>query len=504
MASLLPAAEQHGDGGLFLAEASKLAERTVKQWIRAVLREVALQALRDNLELVRGGIGTPEHLDGVGNGDHPSSTTRRAILQLTNGALERAQELCRLVASRWSHKLKLHGLIQVCEWIQAVVDHEVDVLFYIPPNAQQIDNQRQRHPRRRPFPSTAPFPVARLQQRAAQGSIVESCPSQYVTALARLQFLGRNPREELAPEVAMRQIDDWAMHGQVDWPYNWNILQRASDALEFRLHNFKRRNRTDTELVLVPKSVAAALLPSSEEGDANDPNGPNDRPFTDAESFILRRKRKSRHKIQQSAAHTDVMGKDNDDEEEVEPQAVPSKDWPPRNASDLGECQWSAQDLLLSPEDRVYLEKTYLHPEAPDSDSAKATSTLLGSLSEVGRFHHWQQQAVDQGPPTALAGNGPEHWRQQRRSTNERMADHKVAQDVRGAEQASKVIRAVDARGRHWMELDLGHCLWELPTDDDSDEAADTNPHLPKQRKLYYFDSLEISLLDEDPKESAP
>jgi hypothetical protein len=77
---------------------------------------------------------------------------------------------------------------------------------------------------------------------------------------------------------------------------------------------------------------------------------------------------------------------------------------------------------------------------------------------------------------------------QKRGWIKERLGDHRLLQqDTREAGQVSRILRTVDRHGRRWLDFDLGHCLLDV---------ADSGH--PAGRKLYYLDSLEVALLDED------
>jgi hypothetical protein len=128
-------------------------------------------------------------------------------------------------------------------------------------------------------------------------------------------------------------------------------------------------------------------------------------------------------------------------------------------------------------------------------------STVLGSLRDAGRFHHFFQGCADRASSEpgsggtvrqAAASTGLQTVRQlkwQKRGwIKERLGDHRLLQqDTREAGQVSRILRTVDRHGRRWLDFDLGHCLLDV---------ADSGH--PAGRKLYYLDSLEIALLDED------
>jgi hypothetical protein len=431
-----------------LSEASVLAQASVKEWARCVLREVALQSLRADLSLY----------------------DARGTVEFNAGALEKARCLCNAVGLKWIKKIRGAGHLETGGWIKDVLEKESDALFYSPVS-----------------PSSEPEAFRTPRERASPG--VAAIRSSLVTTSSRLRDIGAKLFADDVPDgervqAAIKRIDCLAEENGTGWPYPWRIVQEMGDNILTRLHNSKREK---SELVVVPVS--------SLEGTASDQQPLRDANNGEAEEFILRRKRKSRYKLKQSTllpADENIQGDDRGtSREEYGPT--------PRPASDVSRLTWSTAGRALSEADQKNLDESYIHQQ----DDSGSPSTLLGSICEAGRFHRFVKYSEEEAKALSCSSQGTSStgartvrqlkW-QKRVSINERLGDHRLAnQDTRGASNTSHILRTLDARGRHWFDNDLGHCLLDCEVTEEIESGGQG-----KRRKLLYFDSLEVSLLDED------
>jgi hypothetical protein len=432
-----------------LSEASLLAQASVKEWARCALREVALQSLRADVVL----------------------DEERGTVEFRIGAIENARDLCNAVGLKWIEKIRGAGHLEAGEWIKNVMETESDAIFYSPAAASSDGD------------------TFRLPREASPPHVTTIQSSNSVTTLARLQDLGvRRVADVLfegeSVQSAIQLVDCLAAENGTDWPYPWRLIQEKCDNLITRLHNSKREQ---SELVVVPVSKLEGRR-------AHDPQQPiletqND----EAEEFILRRKRKSRHKLQQSTLvpQNDIIEGGN---VLLNCEAhAPT----PRPASDVSRLSWSTGGRALSEADQKHLEESYIHR----TEVSESPSMLLGSLSEAGRFHRFVKYSEEEATADATNTSGTFSstgartvrqlkW-QKRVSINERLGNHRLAnQDTRGAGNTSHILRTLDERGSHWLDFDLGHCLLDV---EDAEPGGQG-----KRRKLLYFDSLELSLMDED------
>jgi hypothetical protein len=432
-----------------LSEASLLAQASVKEWARCALREVALQSLRADVVL----------------------DEERGTVEFRIGAIENARDLCNAVGLKWIEKIRGAGHLEAGEWIKNAMETESDAIFYSPAAASS-DGE-----------------AFRLPREASPPHVTTIRSSNSVTTLARLQDLGVHRVADVlfegeSVQSAIQLVDCLAAENGTDWPYPWRLIQEKCDNLTTRLHNSKREQ---SELVVVPVSKL-------EGRGAHDPQQPLLEAQTDeAEEYILRRKRKSRHKLQQS-----TLVPQNDSIEGGNVALNCEAHAPtPRPASDVSRLSWSTGGRALSEADQKHLEESYIHR----NEVSESPSTLLGSLSEAGRFHRFVKHSEEEATADSTNASGTSSstgartvrqlkW-QKRVSINERLGNHRLAnQDTRGASNTSHILRTLDEHGRHWLDFDLGHCLLDV---EDAEPGGQG-----KRRKLLYFDSLELSLMDED------
>ena len=157
-------------------EAARAADSNVHSWIRATLREVALQSLQRSVQR------NPE-----------------GALVLTREGIAVAQNTCRRVAQVWKEKLMnmQHG--HVAQQIQYVVDQENETLYYDTPEKETVV-----------VAATTTAPPN--QERT-------------MTWLGQLYKLGRR-KDTL---ITQRTLDQFGLAGQTDWPFDWEFIQRLAD-----------------------------------------------------------------------------------------------------------------------------------------------------------------------------------------------------------------------------------------------------------------------------------
>jgi hypothetical protein len=481
----------------FLGTAEDVAQECVKAWTRAVLREVALQSLRARLHFEERQGNDDGASDGGGD-DHDDGG--RLVVKLSNDAVDSARRLCQAVGMKWAEKIQDNGHFQVGEWIRSVLDAESEVLFYAPPPSESDGSSSASEGTnlRRPVSSSTSAGKTGMQRGEENQNAKwdRGSSSPLVTAASRLQIIGSRclsdvESEPIDPETAIQLIDNLADRRETDWPYNWTAIQEKCDDIPDRLHNSKRAK---TELVLVPKSAW-------DQHDGDSIGRMSELRDDEAEAFILQRKRKSRHKIEQ-AKKTHLPTNEGD----YRSVALDDSGSTPRPASLVSHVSWSRDDRSLSMADQEYLDEAYIH-SAESSAREDGSITILGSLRDAGRFHHFLQGCADRTSSAHAPGSAGGTLReassgrsagsrtirqlkwQKRGSIKERLGDHRlIQQDTREAGQASRILRTVDHHGRRWLDFDLGHCLLDV---------AEPG-HPARRRKMYYFDSLEVALLDED------
>jgi hypothetical protein len=180
-------------------QAFHAAQEKVQCWIRAVLREVALQSLKQ------------------------SGTT------LDEQTVPRAQAACEQVAKRWGERLLAVGHHRVAQQIQHIVATEGKTLYH--------------------HCNSAPPPAAILEVVAPPGGTLVS-NRHTKTALGRLHQLGNLSNDTTA---VIQQIDSWGVQGQTDWPYDWGLIQKAAQEIPDRL--YRGHNKSDQVVVRIPKTL---------------------------------------------------------------------------------------------------------------------------------------------------------------------------------------------------------------------------------------------------------
>jgi len=150
-------------------------------------------------------------------------------------------------------------------------------------------------------------------------------------------------------------------------------------------------------------------------------------------------------------------------------------------------------------------------------------AVLLGPLCDTGGFHAWYQSQFDRARRGPKKNSKYARTHRRNRLLRERLGGQKeVKKEIRESRRVSRMVETIgdtdddqdgiedygdddQTEGRHWLHLDLGPCLLEVIMQRGSVPAAaaatgdgNTPKEEKEERKLYFFDSLEAMLLDED------
>jgi hypothetical protein len=399
MASLPP--NHHPDSPLLsdplFQQAFHAAQEKVQSWIRAVLREVALQSLKQS--------GTA----------------------LDEQTVPRAQAACEQVAKRWGERLIAVGHHRVAQQIQHIVATEGKTLYHHCPSA--------------------PPPAAIIEVVAPPaGTVVSNRPAK--TALGRLHQLGKLSKDTTS---MTQQIDSWGVQGQTDWPYDWGIIQKAAQEIPDRLH----RAKSDKVVVRIPKTLWERQQAddndeeNEEEVDNNHPSIAGETKITpelssqedhkrQAIQLLLKRKRKNAPRGQQPSKR----------------QALPKAAPIPRPPSEHPErAELSFRDGWTEAE-RQRLD-AYVH----NDDDDKPRMLLLGALSDLGRFHHFLQKSAATKTKTNKQQRRWQQFCVKERLGDHQEVDTAMSDGRR--KRSSRVTATAAADHCYWYDLDLSQCLLE-------------------------------------------
>jgi len=536
------------DVGL-LKRAERSADEHLTAWIRSVLREAAIQGLQEGLRVTT--IAAESRRDdgdddGRGDedaakngGDDASGTTPSdvRVLEVTGNDILAAQNLCRRVADAWRDGLLDRGHRRVADLVRRLVETELETLFFSAEDSGETATAA-----RALAEEVSPLSHLSDPERRNEFS--------YVTSLGRLRSIGRRGGNDILAETerpklpapeAIRQLDDLVLRGQSEAGLlgDWNAVQRFCDVeVPSRLHNAKRPR---PEIELIPKSVwekqqkkEQSLRQMQQEslvgvGGCINPAQEEQTTADEVKELVLRRKRKTAIRPPPSASDSTTKRRRGQDYlgcASISPfAAAPAR---PANDDD-GEQRWRwKRDVVdgLSNVDRAKLDRCLHDTSSQNCPAGPPPAVLLGALRDTGRFHHWIQSIVDRDRGGADYGSDADEEiaapstrrhdkRAQRKSVKERLGGHvevgDYGQGPRSGLKLSRVTRAVEgscaggdvgdddseSRRRHWLHLDLGHCLFEWPAKELEDKY-DYDSEQRMERKLYYFDSLEAILLDED------
>lgn len=490
------------DNNPLLVAAQAAAKDQVRGWIRAALRETALQALKVNL-IVR-------QQDGEANA--------KTIIDISEGAFKAAQGLCRRVAIKWGEKLLQAGHYQVATWIDDMVETEQATLFFQKNTADPSNGVSWNALSTQNDPTSAAIfnESASPHRDAAAAGLANADPAEAtVTAWAELRRLGEY--DPCAPDKAislsMREaiavLDRVGESNVSYWPADrWNFIQEAVSEIPARLHGSTVTRRSDGEAAQLlklavdePNEQIIANSDNDQLGDARASNAPQH--HSEAVQLLLDRKRKSSNKKRHNRPikRLRVTASPESSSAPTEPPRAPSQDDGTANLHwerDIrADHNWSSEQKTLF--------NACFHEDAKSSadwnEEQERPCLLLGALRDIGRSHYFSQLLADfdDGVSAVREWTDKQRRRRQREAVQVRLGDHRQIRDEAKKARMSRVIRTIesvnkddDGSGRYWFDLDLGHCLLE-------DVDASTG-----RRTLFAFGSVELLLLDENKDDDIP
>ena len=511
--------EQQQQQQLMMKDSADAAQAQVQTWIRAALRETALQAIKKRLndddDVVKHNHRQQQNDKIIA----PAATT--TTMEITETTVTAAIDLCRRVAEKWSEKLQQAGHSVVAAWVQEIVETEAQTLFY--------DKNSSKKPKAAGFSSHHQAAAAAPSRRnsstrdkspsttsdANDATTTTEATTTATVTWEKLRRLGDH--DLLSPSFvetttttttttnsvddsystcireAIQTLDEMGQQNDTYWPANqWHVIQQAAKDIPSRLHNNAKKTNIATETI----AEAADLLVEDASQDS-----------AETVQQLLNRKRKSsnkkRHyhppnKRQQATSTTTT----------TPPVLAAIAEQPRPPSLDEGSMRWSWQQDILADKNWTPQEKQKLNSYLHDNDTSSSlseknepvhsSSLLLGALRDVGRFHHFTQLTLDyDDDETTEMLTDKQRRRRQRAAIQERLGDHDVVRSSKGdtydaAKQArmSRVIPTIRENssgggGQYWFDLDLGHCALEV---------AETG----RDKTLHAFSSLELLLLDED------
>ena len=469
----------------FLLEASQAAQRSIAVAIRRALRAVAVQALKQRLQN-----RSPSSLSSTLDETDEARYHHNNRIILTQRDIHHVQEYCLQLAKRWSQANVAMGNEQIATTIVDIAQRESATLYLRQDHHHGGDdddddiNNNNSNSRVEDAtsdnlstteeittnPPTPPPPQQQIQQQI------------YATPYARIRSLPARPLGD-----AIATLDRLGSRHRTYWTVSWRIVQAAAVQIPYRLY----KNAAAEEVIeIIPASRAQP---------------DDDTPKRKAVDWLVDRKRKSVGRERLPPKRVKLTSSDKT------VQSVPPPPPPPRPPTSVSSCQWTIQEVQQSfdASQRKYLDKLVIggvssekgkvdtaddnnkEEEEDDDDEEESSppSMMIGSLMELGHFHHYQQSGIDyseeDGPRvTDLA----KRKRLQRRSKKERLADHVEADTDYGATakraSCSKVVQCKDTTERKWRDLDVQQCWVEV-----FDGTT---------RRVLAFDTLEMLLLDED------
>jgi hypothetical protein len=480
-----------------LEQASAAAKRHVQGWIRAALREVALQALRWHVE--HGG------------------TEEETRVVITGDAVAACQQFCRTVGAKWAEKLRLGNRDGAAEWVDEIVASETDCLFFNAPSTDDSAEIEQEGTEgtTEPLGNNNSIEESLDTHDTTLGERTDGVESKRISPLttwAKLKRIGEHDilseNQELTTiEDAILYLDKLGENNETFWsPNQWPAIQQAAALIPQRLHGMTVTERRPDE--------TAELLLSNGSAPAADGASEN---RTDALQLLLDRKRKSSHKKRHNKPRGDKAPR-------IQHAPEMLFDDTPRPPSRLPSSMQISRDEIMNhwtKTEKKQLDQM-LHsagPVATNDDAVGNSATpslMLGALRNIGRFQYFNQLSADSSPTESAASrhgavndDDRHRRRQQKDAALARLGDHVPVREAsngnssRSSSEAKKsrvtwVARTVQPHdrtapergGRCWFDFDLGHCTMEGIGPDG-------------RRTLYSFRSVEVMLLDEDPPDNS-
>lgn len=466
-----------------LGDAAKAsAEAQVRVWIRSVLRETALQAVKQQLA-----VSHRTHGDDGGGGGGPVQ------IKLNPDTITAAQDLCRTVARKWRTKLLQMGHHDAARWIDEVVEAENGTLYQqvvtdgfvvADGKAPQGSGNAGSEPSKTTNNSAVTDPTRVDKERPPKQS--QEPIRHTATAWDKLRQLGSHDilSADGPPEIllqgTLQQLDELGKQNATYWPANqWDVIQEAAANISNRLYASVLTQRAENE---------EEVLQSSSHHDGSVTSRED---YPEALQLFLTRKRGGKKSPSSSDGKSRAKKRRRASEEPTQPVETP------RPASqDNGHIRFSWQrDILAenvwSAEEKAQLD-AYLHDNhTDDTEDEEPAALLLGALHDLGRFNFFHQlpEDFDEGVGILEQWNEKQRRRRQQRSISVRLGDHTKVRDEDtdwAKKRMSRVAHTTDTANHRWLDVDLGYCMLE-------NVDADTG-----HRTLYAFGSLELILLDED------
>jgi hypothetical protein len=440
-----------GDAELW-SQAYCASQRMIQGFIRATLRQVMKQVLRHVLVVVE-----------AKGEEVPGNDTETAMgsISLSQSDWEYVQDQCQAVAMVWADQLHAVGHVAIALWLRErclqrtlpeatlddnrIVDKDEKDSFISLLLSHNEQNESGVHPETggnitKVGVAAHSGPKSRLSNAATAKATPDNAtlaPSA-LTNLGRLWKLGQTCSlgdEDFAAtrRQALRVLEDWSREGRTEWPYDMLGIEQAIQRIPSRLWVQQQCAQGDEE----SGSTKRAAM-----------HGRGIKRAAEINTVLREAEQFSRPPSQESASQT-----------------------------------WTLPDVTesLTGAERAHLETMYLHQESANASPLQCT--ILGPLTDLGRFHYWNQSCLDNG--LTMPATAAKRRRQQRKAAKERLGYHSFDDaDTRNA----RVVRTSGSfgTGSHWVELDLTDCWVEV--------------HDPlKQHRWYYaFGSLEVILADED------
>jgi len=498
-----------------LRVAQEAARSQVRTWIRAVLRETALQAVQCCLTVV----SQHQHANNNQRSDGETQEDGTvAVIEVALDTVAQAQDVCRRVAHKWAVQLREAGHHAVAGWVDEIVEAEGGTLYQeerTPKDAAQTSGEESSEsvPASSSADAAAAATTTEKLRAESDTSITPALPSPpeedasaspsvtTCTVWAKLRRMGKRDILSAADDVpvvsqdsvlqdTIQRLDQLGAQNATYWPANqWSIIQDAAAEIPNRLYSNVPSERSQDEAAMLKQSQGTL---SQSEGE-----------YPEALQLFLARKRKG--KKQPSSDNKPRVEKRARRTETTEAAAMfIETPRPPSQEKDHLRFSWKRDilaDGVWSSEEKAQLD-ALLHDNhtnnvSPPDEPSPPTSLLLGALLDLGRFTYFHQLPADFDDGIAML----DQWtpKQRRRRQHEaiqmRLGDHTKVRDddsKMAKKRMSRVARTVDdsrPEERRWLDLDLGHCLLERV---DAESG---------HRTLYAFGSLEVFLLDLDEAE---
>jgi hypothetical protein len=480
------------DPGLF-QQAAEAAESQYSTWIRATLRQVAVEAIRKSLTV-----------------NHDLNQ-----LILSQSAWIQVESFCKRMASQWCEKLEQIGHKAVAARIREIVSQESASLFA--PNTLVPAAAAAASAGETPTAPTLEQPLTTIlaTEPASAPLLPNNQTATCITAYSRLRQLGQrnvlatSPQPLLSAAKAGAYLQKIGRLNQTEWPYDWRLIDDAVAQVPARLHN---SNTGDFVTTLIPKSVWEQQQQQQHPGqqpqeqESNPPLGVT----REAAQLLLDRKRKSagrerlkppRRQIDESSSTAVGAGGRT---------IVREQDIPRPFSRDDGTAQWTMQQIKSSwsRAERQQLDSCLHDDHMDDESGGPAPSIILGALSDGGRFHRWIQKEIDENGNNSNNDDDDDNnkytekkrRRLQNDAVKERLGDHHEETTdflARRRQRVSRVMRTciTTSASKDSSDKNANNSCFDFDMSDSWLEWIDPGTG---DRTLYAFSSLEVIALDQD------